>query len=274
MLERLQSIDRRVIYLCLVVVIIITLFNPIGLKVSVGANTRGIFKAIDALPAGSVLWLAMDFDASTNAEQYPMVSVLLDHAFKKNLKVVSFSMWTQGGQIFRQLVEPVAARYKKVEGTDYLNIGYKPGLGVVLQAMVADISKAAAGTDQKGRPLASMPLGQQVKRLTKDYVAFIVDIAAGDPGIIDYINYVSQPEKIPMSAAVPNVSVPEQMTYVQSGNLQGLMGGLRGAAEYEQLDQYTGQGAAGMDSQSNGALLIVLFVVLGNVGYLVGRKKH
>ncbi len=272
-MERLQSLDRRWIYLLLALVVIIALLKPIGLPVKVSPATQSMFDAIDALPAGSVLWIGMDFNQSSKAEQYPMVSVLLDHAFRKNLKVVSFAMWQNGGQIFDQLAAPVAKKYNKQDGVDYLNIGYKPGLGVALRAMVTDVNTAAAGVDQNGKPLSSMPLGQQVKKLTKDYVAFVVDIAAGDPGTTDYLNYVATPEKIPMATAVVNVSVPSEMPYYSSGQYKGIMAGLRGAAEYEILAKAPGKAASGMDSQSLGAALIFLFIVFGNVGYLASRGK-
>ncbi len=273
MFERLQVIDRRIIYVLLILVIALALLKPIGLPVKVGPMTQKMYDTIDALPAGSVLWLGMDLAVSTKAEQYPMVSVLLDHAFRKNLKVVSFAMWPNGGQIFDTLVAPVAKKYNKQNGTDYLNIGYKPGGNVALRAMVTDINTAAAGVDQNGQPLANTQLGQQVKKLTKDYVSFIVDVAAGDPGTTDYLNYVSTPEKIPMATAVVNVSVPGEMPYVQSGQYQGLMGGLRGAAEYEIMAKAPGKAASGMDSQSLGAALVVLFIIFGNVGYLTSRGK-
>ncbi|HEY3316256.1 MAG TPA: hypothetical protein VGL40_13390 [Bacillota bacterium] len=272
-MERLQSIDRRWIYLLLALVVVIALLNPIGLPVKVGNTTRTMFEAVDALPPGSVIWIGMDFNVSSKAEQFPMVSVLLDHAFQKNLKVVGFAMWPNGGQIFKQLVEPVAKKYKKVEGTDFLNIGYKPGNGVALRAMVTDVNNGAAGVDHNGKPITSSPLGQQVKRLTAQYVNFVVDIAAGDPGTVDYLNFVATPEKIPMATAVVNVSVPQEMPYVQSGQYKGLMGGLRGAAEYEILAKAVGKAAAGMDSQSLAAVLITLFIVVGNVGYLATRGK-
>ncbi|MHB0885307.1 MAG: hypothetical protein ACYC6I_02780 [Bacillota bacterium] len=273
MIERLQAIDRRIIYVLLIFVIALALLKPIGLPVKVSPTTKDMYGAIEALPPGSVLWVGMDFNQSSKAEQYPMLSVLLDQAYRKNLKVVAFAMWQNGGQIFDLLNAPVAKKYNKQDGVDYLNIGYKPGLGVALRAMVTDVNTAAAGVDQNGKPLSGSPLGQQVKRLTKDYVSFIVDIAAGDPGTTDYLNYVATPEKIPMATAVVNVSVPGEMPYYSSGQYKGIMAGLRGAAEYEILAKAPGKAASGMDSQSLGAALIVLFIIFGNAGYLASRGK-
>ena len=57
------------------------------------------------------------------------------------------------------------------------------------------------------------------------------------------------------------------------------MGGMKGAAEYESLvkQQFgiTGRMRAmeGMGSQSAGHLLIMLFVILGNIAYFVNKRR-
>ena len=48
---------------------------------------------------------------------------------------------------------------------------------------------------------------------------------------------------------------------------------LKGAAEYEQLLKKPGSASVGMDAQSITHLLIVLFVVVGNIQYFVSKKK-
>ncbi len=60
---------------------------------------------------------------------------------------------------------------------------------------------------------------------------------------------------------------------MNSGQLTGLLGGLKGAAEYETLVQRRGRGLTGMDSQSIVHVLLVLFIILGNVILLYQKKK-
>jgi tetrahydromethanopterin S-methyltransferase subunit D len=61
---------------------------------------------------------------------------------------------------------------------------------------------------------------------------------------------------------------------LSSGQLTGLLGGLKGAAEYETLVDRKGRGLKGMDSQSIVHLLLVGFIVLGNVILLYQRRKR
>ena len=61
------------------------------------------------------------------------------------------------------------------------------------------------------------------------------------------------------------VGAPNFYPYVQSGQLVGLLGGLKGAAEYETLIGAPGDATSGMDAQSIVHALIVVFILLGNL---------
>jgi len=61
--------------------------------------------------------------------------------------------------------------------------------------------------------------------------------------------------------------------FLSSGQMVGLLGGLKGAAEYEMLLKKPGMGQKGMDAQSVSHLVIVLMIVWGNVGYFLKRKS-
>jgi Trk-type K+ transport system membrane component len=48
---------------------------------------------------------------------------------------------------------------------------------------------------------------------------------------------------------------------------------MKGAAEYEKLSKNYGRAMVGMDPQSIIHLLIIFFIVIGNVGYFVTKKS-
>ena len=70
------------------------------------------------------------------------------------------------------------------------------------------------------------------------------------------------------------------MPFVKSGQLQGIVAGMPGAAEYEKLlvnhgiHPELGKAAKSMDAQSIAHLVIVLFIIIGNISYFVKRKKE
>ena len=59
--------------------------------------------------------------------------------------------------------------------------------------------------------------------------------------------------------------------YLNAGQLEGLLGGLSGAAEYEKLIGVPGTATIGMDAQSIAHILIILLIALGNIAYFATR---
>ncbi len=105
-----------------------------------------------------------------------------------------------------------------------------------------------------------------------DSVAFIFVVA--DNVAIDYwVGLVNARFGVPMGAGVTAVMAPKSLSFVNAGQLVGLMGGMKGCAEYENLLEYPDRATRGMDSQSMIHLLIVAFIVMGNVGYFAGKRR-
>ncbi len=86
------------------------------------------------------------------------------------------------------------------------------------------------------------------------------------------MQYVAEPLKIPLTGGASLTMYSGLQHYIRSGRAKGYLGGLRGAAEYEQLVKAPGKGLAGMDSQSLGHMTVIIFLILGNLGYFLSRK--
>jgi len=61
--------------------------------------------------------------------------------------------------------------------------------------------------------------------------------------------------------------------FLNSGQMVGMVAGLKGAAEYEKLIEIPGRAARGMDAQSIAHLVMIGFIVLGNIAYFMGRRR-
>jgi hypothetical protein len=61
---------------------------------------------------------------------------------------------------------------------------------------------------------------------------------------------------------------------LRSGQINGLIGGLRGAAEYEGLVGQKGRAIAGMDAQSATHLAIIMLVLTCNLFYFSLRRSE
>ena len=73
------------------------------------------------------------------------------------------------------------------------------------------------------------------------------------------------------------MSAPRFYPLIDTGQINGLLGGLRGAAEYEILLNREGKAIAGMDAQSATHFLIIFLIVVCNLFYFLtgqeGRRR-
>jgi hypothetical protein len=92
----------------------------------------------------------------------------------------------------------------------------------------------------------------------------VVSLSSGDPGILAWVQIANARHHIKVAGGSTAVQAPQFYPYLQSRQLCGFLGGLRGAAEYETLVQEKGMASKGMDSQSFGHLLILLLILLAN----------
>jgi hypothetical protein len=103
---------------------------------------------------------------------------------------------------------------------------------------------------------------------------FLFSASAGYPGTVEWVQYAADPTGVPMSTGTTSIQVNEVMPYVQSGQIKGILGGMPGAAEYESLIKQPGIGTSGMDAQSIAHLVIVAFIVFGNVAFYLERQRQ
>jgi hypothetical protein len=104
--------------------------------------------------------------------------------------------------------------------------------------------------------------------------ALLVNVSAGYPGTKEYVQYVQGRFSIPLISGSSAVSVPEYSAYFQAGQLQGLLTGITGAAEYEILIKKAGLAMIAMDGQTMGHFTIIAFIIFGNVVFYLSRRKR
>lgn len=270
--ERLQQIDRRWIYALVWLAVLLPFILPVKFPVSVTPEVRAAYEAVEALPDSSVVMLVFDYYPSTMAETEPMAIAAARHFFRKDCKIITLSNIPLGGpSMAEKVTRDVAAEYDKEYGVDFVNLGYKYGYVSVLKGMGLSI-ESIFPTDNSGVPLSELPLMDSVK----DYsdIAFIFEIA--DNATADYwISIVNAGYGVPMAVGMTAVMAPKFYSFLGAGQIVGLLGGMKGAAEYEILIEHKGAAFRGMDVQSLVHFLIILMVIAGNLGFfLSGRHKR
>ena len=263
------KIDRRIIFLVIGLCTLLPLLYPVGLPIKISSEVRGVYDHIESLPEQSVFLLSIDFDPASKPELYPQAIALLRHAFRKNLRVITMTLWVSGTGMADQIVTQVAKEMGKEYGTDYAFLGWSPGGQAVIINMGQDLYSAFP-SDYGGRPTKELPVLNGVRNL-KD-VGYMVDLGAGKPGVEEWYVFGKDKYKFELGGGCTGVMAPGLYPLLRSGQINGLIGGLRGAAEYEILIDQKGQAVAGMDAQSATHIAIIVLVIICNVFYLSLRR--
>jgi len=270
-LEKMGQIDRRWIFLMIGLAVFIPLKMPIGLPVVSTPTTQDVWNAVDSIPAGSTVLISFEYGPSTQPEIEPMGIALLHQLFRKKQKVVAMALWPDGQFMSTRVLEQIADEEYGLEwGVDYVNLGFRPGAEAVIKGIAKEL-RANYNNDTRGNPIDELPIMQGIYKVA-DF-DFIFSLSAGYPGTVEWVLYAADPYHIPMSSGVTAIQVNEVIPYVKSGQIHGVLAGMAGAAEYETLVK-EGDAIRFMDAQSIAHFLIVLFIVLGNISFLVLRRRQ
>jgi hypothetical protein len=270
-LGELRNLDRRWIFLCVGLLVVLPLLFGFHLApVRPSHRAKGFYDAIERLPAGSTVLVAGDYDPGTTAENYPMHLAAVRHLMRRGIKIVGVELYPAGPPLTDAVFRIAAEEYGKKEGIDYVNLGYKVGNELVMSSMGSSIPSTFP-VDNRGVPVGQIPVMKGIENFQQ--IRMIVSISAGYPGTKEWVQQVVSRFHVPMVAGVTAVSAPEYYPYLQAGQLQGLLGGMAGAAEYEVLVNAPGLASRGMDAQSLAHAFIAFMIVLGNLAFIPQRKK-
>jgi len=273
MWEKIQVLDRRWIYLVFIIAVIFPLFKPLGLPIKPGEDVSNFYDKFSALPEGSVVWLSGDYSPGASAELNPQFEAVVKHCFSRNYKVLAYSMWEQGPMLMQPILERVAEQFNKQYGVDWVFLGWKTGGVVVIRRAAEDLWGAMVNVDYYDKPLSTLPLMENIKKLWYPDVTAVVCFSSGSPGDGDYMQYITNLCDTVLFTGQVAVQAPSRVPVIRSGEIQAMIPGLGGAAEYEVLARFPGKAAGLMDAQSLGHLVILAFIVLGNIALLASGKR-
>jgi hypothetical protein len=244
--ERMLKIDRRIIFLVIGLCTLLPLLYPVGLPIKISPEVRSIYDYIESLPERSVFLLSIDFDPASKPELHP-----------------------QG--MADQLLTQVAQEAGKENGKDYVFLGWSPGGTAVIINMGQDLYTAFP-SDYSGKATKGIPVLEGVQSL-KD-VAYAISLGAGNPGVEAWYVFGKDKYKFELGGGCTGVIAPGLYPLLRSGQINGLIGGLRGAAEYESLVGQKGRAVAGMDAQSATHFAIIILVAICNLFYFSLRQQQ
>ncbi len=275
--EKMMNIDRRWIYLLVGICVTVPLIRPVGLPTSTTPYTQALFDYVDKIPPdGPAVLISFDFDPSTSPELQPMAQSILRHCFAKDINVMCLALYpTYIGMIDIALTS-VKDDYGAVNGEDYVFLPYVPGVTAVMLSIGENI-RNTFGRDYYGVLIDSLPMMKHIRNY--DDVALVVSIS-GSSLPQSWAVLVGTTYHVRVGVGTTAVSAAEYYSWLQTGQFVGMLGGLKGAAEYENLiekEGYTKEGfrkvaSKGMDAQSFVHILMIVLIVVGNIAYFNLRR--
>lgn len=287
--QKIRDIDRRLIFLVMGIAVVIPLLLTIQFPEYPTPMVRSTFDIVETLPEGSRVLMSFDYDPASEPELQPMATAWLRHCVERRHKVIIMALWPIGQDMARDTIAQVQADLTRrhaetgektpfIYGVDYVNIGYKSGGQGVINVVLTDFEKLYP-VDTTNRALATIPIMKNIRSL-KD-VDLLVNISAGQPGLKEWVQFGADPAGVRIVGGSTAVQSPLLYPYYPK-QLHGMLGGLKAAAEYEQLlgeryPQYAdislNKGRIRMGAQAIAHLVIMAFIVIGNVTFFIDRKR-
>ena len=289
----LGKVDRKIIFVIIGIVVLIPLLKPewVDIPIQISPDSRKVFTELSSLEPNSKVLLSFEYGPSTKPEIHPMSVALLNHLFAKQIKVYIMALWPDGVFMATDALDQVLSSklFNVEEYTDYVNLGFKQGGEVVIRGVASDIRQLYT-KDYKQVPMDDIPMMEGVNSVSDfDYV---IDLSAGTPGTTEWVQYACDPKNVPFTSGCTSIQVTDVMPYVKSGQVRGILAGMPGAAEYESMVKEelqrlqkenspginsgvtvpTGKATGRMSAQSIAHLVIVLFIILGNISYFISRR--
>jgi hypothetical protein len=267
--EKISTVDRRIIFVLIFLGVAIPLMFNFTLPNAITDEVRNTYEYIDNLPEGSVILFSFDHDAATLPEMEPMAKALLYHVFTKHFKVIGMAFRPEGATIGNKAFHTMGKKFGLTEGEDYVFLGYRPEITSAVLGMGENIARVYP-KDYRGIPLEEIPLMQKVRNYRD--IGLVVSVSDDDTPVY-WINYANARYQAAVVPAITAVMATTFYPFLQEKQIIGMVPGLKGAAEYEQLINKLGDASTGMSAKSIAHLIIVLFVILGNIGYFMIKRQ-
>jgi len=288
MFEFLKNLDKRWIFLMMFLAVVIPIY-VIGITGKTFPEVPTIlsistFQAVEDLDEGDPVLLAFDFDPASEGELGPMSTAFVRHCAERKLKMYFIALWPVGTQMIDDAIAKVIkADFPHLKyGEDYVNIGFKPGYEGVIKVIVTDLRELYT-TDDKGTNIDEVPMMAGIHNV-QDF-NLVINVSAGYPGTKEWVLYAATPypDKIKIVAGCTGVQAPLLYPYIPE-QLSGLLGAIKGAAEYEKLviDKYGGEdpdpkyleAKRRMGPQLVAHILIILLIIMANIIYVMEKKRE
>ncbi|MBR5623525.1 hypothetical protein IKW72_00760 [bacterium] len=242
-------------------------------------DLKGIVEDLKHNEKGVVL-ICFDFDAGCDAEMTPQVATILRHCFSRGVKVLI----NTGGNVMsqplaQQTIDKAVKDGNRLEppyptmesGVDYVFLGFRPN-AFQLYLQMGESIISAYETDYSGKDLSTMPIMEHIRDFRAIDCVVTVSAYVGAPETWITVGNAKFGKKVILGGGA--IGASDYYPFLQSGQICGLLPGLRGAAEYESALKCPDIGSKRMWSQLYTHAFAIFLIVLGNIEYFFSAKRR
>jgi hypothetical protein len=305
--EKLQAVDRRVLYLILVVCVCTGLFFPSTIPTDPDPSSKDFYAAVAKLEKGSTVIVQTDWTNSTRGESMGHYENLLRLLMNGEHKFIFYSAADPAApQVARNVLNRIIDERKKQglleykPGEHYIDLGYFPNAEATNTAMASNLksvwqNRKTKMPDGSEKDIWQTPVMAGIKSVSDIDMMVVVTASASIDVAIQRLS-----QKVDITAMVTGVTGPGVLPFYQSGQVKGLAIGLKGVYDVEYMmangiNDVQVEGKAVVKGEKKvskveqgttfsrgrqyyGTLhvalaLLILAVVMGNIAMFAARRK-
>lgn len=286
-MQSLARLDRRVIYIFVALALSLPLIYRYSVPPARMKAAEKLYAEVDKLDpqSGKIAFVALDFGPSSKAENEAQAQVVVEHLMRRRIPIAFFSLYYLAESFLKGVPERVADKLTREHpgqvweyGKDWVNLGYRPGAAILIQSIPKSDNLAELfAKDVRGNDLTGLPLFKNVRTIND--ISFLAEFT-GLVGVFNtYVQFFQSQDYRPrFGHGCTSITIPEAFIYVDSGQLDGLLEGIAGAAWYSKLlsDKYPARVKDDSELINTGLgiahLVVIFFVILGNISARWGKR--
>lgn len=258
--SRLEHIDRRILYWILAAIVVFSLLVPIGLPLKVSPRTKDFYQVLQKIPDGSAIVFSIDATVETWPENGSGGIAIAKYIASRHFKTIIWGFLPDASLLAEKYIVPIFKEAGLKYGEDYVFAGFFPGGETTVARLTTDI-QGVIKKDFYGNLIENLPMLKDIKSAKN--IALVIDID-GTNGTEFYVRHW-KPAGVPVISTVVGVIISGYLPFLESGQLSGMLMGIKGNAEFEQLTDHLGKGMSAMDMLSLAQTALIILVIIGNI---------
>lgn len=257
-------------YWILAAIIVFSLLFPIGLPLKVSPRTKDFYQVLQKIPDGSAIVFSIDATVETWPENGSGAVAIAKYIASRHFKTVIWGFLPDASLLAEKYIIPVLKEAGLKSGEDYVFVGFFPGGETTVARLATDI-QGVVKKDFYGNVIETLPMMKEI-RSAKD-IALVIDID-GTNGTEYYVRHW-KPAGVSVVTTVVGVIISGYLPFLESGQLSGMLMGIKGNAEFEKLTDRLGKGMSAMDMLSFAQTALIILVIIGNITFIrrwLGRR--